>query len=98
MKNLIFNHKTGQLLLEAVFLIALSCAFLALLSYLYEKGAKEIHKARPQSGGLIHDTSEYSCMSLIKRTCTHATTTQKHLKAKLLAFSIQETLNKKARS
>ena len=36
----------GQILIEAVFLIIFSCAFLAMLSHLYEKGKKEIKYSR----------------------------------------------------
>ncbi|MDE0518239.1 MAG: hypothetical protein F4X95_01665 [Oligoflexia bacterium] len=36
----------GQILMEAVWLILFSCAFLAMLSHLYEKGKKEIKSSR----------------------------------------------------
>ncbi len=40
------NKSNGQLLLEALWLILFSCAFLAMLSHLYEKGQKEIQLSR----------------------------------------------------
>lgn len=40
-----YNSK-GQLLLEVLWLILFSCAFLAMLSHLYEKGKKEIQLSR----------------------------------------------------
>ena len=36
----------GQMILEALWLVLLSCAFLAMLSHLYEKGQKEIQLSR----------------------------------------------------
>ncbi|MDE0118409.1 MAG: hypothetical protein OXM55_00175 [Bdellovibrionales bacterium] len=36
----------GQILMETVFLILFSCAFLAMLSHLYETGKKEIQFSR----------------------------------------------------
>ena len=40
------NSSKGQLILEALWLILFSCAFLAMLSHLYEKGGKEIQLSR----------------------------------------------------
>ena len=40
------NSPRGQILLEALWLILFSCAFLAMLSHLYEKGQKEIQLSR----------------------------------------------------
>ena len=36
----------GQILMEAIWLVLFSCAFLAMLSHLYEKGKKEIQSSR----------------------------------------------------
>lgn len=36
----------GQILMEALALVLFSCAFLAMLSYLYETGKKEIKLSR----------------------------------------------------
>ena len=40
------NSAKGQMILEALWLVLLSCAFLAMLSHLYEKGQKEIQLSR----------------------------------------------------
>lgn len=40
------NKSGGQLVLEALWLILFSCAFLTMLSHLYEKGQKEIQLSR----------------------------------------------------
>ena len=40
------NSSKGQLILEALWLVLFSCAFLAMLSHLYEKGQKEIQLSR----------------------------------------------------
>ncbi len=56
MKKTFLHHKAGQLLLEALCLILFSCAFLALLSHLYEKGKKEIHISR---GGKYTNPQNY---------------------------------------
>ena len=41
-----FQKTKGQLMLEAVWLILFSFAFLAMLSHLYEKGNREIQMGR----------------------------------------------------
>ena len=38
--------KKGQILMEALALVLFSCAFLAMLSHLYETGKKEIKLSR----------------------------------------------------
>ena len=38
--------RRGQILMEAIWLVLFSCAFLAMLSHLYEKGKKEIKSSR----------------------------------------------------
>ncbi|MCY4512064.1 MAG: hypothetical protein OXB86_00075 [Bdellovibrionales bacterium] len=43
MKN---NHKSGQILIEFLFLICLMCGFLTCILLLQEKAEKELHNKR----------------------------------------------------
>ncbi len=40
------RNRKGQLLIEAIWLVLFSCAFLTLIAHLYEKGQKEIQQSR----------------------------------------------------
>ena len=44
--NIRRKQARGQMLLEALWLVLFACAFLAMVSHLYEKGKKEIHFSR----------------------------------------------------
>ena len=45
-KKELYLLKKGQILMEALALVLFSCAFLAMLSHLYETGKKEIKFSR----------------------------------------------------
>ena len=45
-KKELYLLKNGQILMEALALVLFSCAFLGMLSHLYETGKKEIQLSR----------------------------------------------------